>query len=375
MSTSTTAQAAVAKSLAEGKRLAATGERIVGIIGWRVPVEPVFAAGYFPVTISPDLSLPTPDADELLSADARPPVRALLQMVLSGELDFCDLLVFAPPYAPIAAQTEELRRMALVAESLPPIHYFETPMLRGEVQCDFAIERTRDLVRRLSAASGTPVTSGALEQQIVAANAVRRQVKQLLAERAGDSIPAGSELLNVIGAGNWLSFSEHAELAEKAMASVTRLSGLPRLLLVSSSVLGDDRIHALVEAAGANIVAEDDIYGSCYAAGEIAENSADPIAAIGRFYHDNQPLQRTSPLELRRRWYFEQVTRADIDGVIFYAEDPIWGWDVPAMREAAKAAGKPSLTVLKDVRIPAEQQAVSQQLNEFIQTLTARVSA
>lgn len=360
------------KSIAmeEARKLASAGRRVVAIIGWRVPTEPIRAAGLHPVHIAPDLSQPTPDADELLSAEAKPPLRALIQTLVSGDLDFAELIVFAPPFAPVSVQLEDLRRMELLSESVPPTYYFETMMLRGEPQRQFAIERTRAFARRIASLDGKPISNEALEAEISASNEVRRAALALLETRSGSSAPKGSAVLDTLGAGDWLAPSAHVSTIEALNAP--KGSG-PRLLLVSSSVLGNSRVHALAEEAGANIVAEDDIYGSHFASGMIAEGTGDPLAAIGSFIHDNQPMQRTSPPELRRAWYHEQLRRSDIDGVVFYAEDPIWGWDVPAMRAAAAEAGKPTTTLLLDVQLKPEK--AQEQLSEFVRSLSGETVA
>ncbi len=366
------AGAAAVKSqftLDEGRRIRDAGGRVVAIMGWRVPIEPVRAAGFHAIQVSADPAMPTPDADELLSAEAKPPVRAVLQLVLSGALDFAELIVFAPPFAPVSVLVEELRRMALVAESVPPTFYFETAMWRGDLQRDFAIRRTRDLAQRLASLAGQPMTDAALETEIVASNKARRAAWTLLATRDEDDGPRGSTVVTALGESDWLAPDEYAARLEAVAAEREETTGGPRLMLVSSSVLGDARVHALAEDAGATIISEDDIYGSCYAIGEIEEGSGDPLAAIGNYYHDNQPLQRTAPQQLRRSWYREQVRREDIDGVIFYAEDPIWGWDVPAMRAAAAEAGKATTTLMRDVRLPEQGAAAAKQLAEFVETL------
>ncbi len=357
-------------AMEEARKLAAAGKRVVAIIGWRVPTEPVRAAGLRPVHIAPDLSQPTPDADELLSAEAKPPLRALIQTLVSGDLDFAELIVFAPPFAPVSVQLEDLRRMGLLRESVPPTYYFETMMLRGERQRQFAIERTRAFARRLAALDGQPIPGKALEAEVVASNAVRRSALALLETRGTTSAPKGSAVMDALGAGDWLAPADHVATIEGLGAPT---GNGPRLVLVSSSVLGNSRVHGLVEEAGANIVAEDDIYGSHFATEEIAEGTGDPLEAIGSFIHDNQPMQRTSPPELRRAWYHEQLRRADVDGVVFYAEDPIWGWDVPAMRAAAAAAGKPTTTLLLDVQLKPEKALA--QLSEFVRSLAGETNA
>lgn len=357
-------------AIEQGRALAAAGKRVVAIIGWRVPTEPIRAAGLHPVHVMPDLSQETPVADDLLSAEAKPPLRALIQTLVSGDLDFAELIVFAPPFAPVSVQLEDLRRMALLPESVPPTYYFETMMLRGERQRTFAIDRTRALAARVASLSGEPIEATALEAEIAASNAVRRAAVALLETRSKADAPRGSAVIDVLGEGDWLAPADHA-------ARITGFAAQPgtgpRLLLVSSSVLANSRVHALAEAAGANVVAEDDIYGSHFAQGEIETNSGDPLAAIGSFMHDNQPMQRTSPPELRRAWYHEQLARDDIDGVVFYAEDPIWGWDVPAMRAAAEQAGKPSTTLLLDVQLKPEK--AQTQFNEFVQALAGETAA
>ena len=367
MTSSTSLSNNAQRSLAEGMALAEAGARVVGIFGHRVPLEPIYAAGFTPVQLSLDISKPTPAADGVLSKEAKPMVKAMLELVLSGALKFCDLVVFAPPFAPMSVHIEELRRLGMLQQPMPPSYYFELPMFQGEQQLDFAVERTRALAQRLAAVNGASIDEKALEAAIVDSNQLSRAVQSLNASRLTPHAPLGSCVIDAISQTRWRAPADAVSIIEAA--GTEQPTNLPRVLLVSSSVLGDSRLHQLVERSGANIVGEDDVFGSAYAHSLIEEGSGDALSAIARFYHDNATPQRTGPLELRRAWYREQIQRSDIDGVIFYAEDPIWGWDVPEMTEQAHANGLQTLFMMKDVRLESHLEAITSLLNDFVASL------
>ncbi len=348
------------------------GVPLVAVIGWRVPVEPIMACGMVPILIRPDLDMPTPDADALLSADERTDVRSLVQMIIGGTLDFAELVVIAPPFTSVSLTVEELRRLDLIERSVPGIFYFELQVERNEPNRAFTHDRVMALALRMCSASGSGAprpSRAALEASIAATNRVRQAARELEAKRREAAYPSGSAVMAAMGSSDWLRPEDHLAEVNRLIAAPCKPSSGPRALLVSSSVLGNDRVHSVVEQAGATVVGEDDIYGSVHSSGDIAEGDANPLGAIADFYHDNPPPQRTNPEDLRRAWFANAIQREDVDCVIFYAEYAFWGWDLPEMRRLAAEAGKPTITLELDVRIAAEKDQARETLAEFVCSL------
>jgi benzoyl-CoA reductase/2-hydroxyglutaryl-CoA dehydratase subunit BcrC/BadD/HgdB len=351
---------AAPEALETARSLHAEGRKVVAIVGWRVPREPLLAAKVHAVQITPALGQPTPIADELLSSESAPDIRALFETIVGGTLDFADLVVIAPPFAGLSIAIEDLRRAGLLREQTPPAYFFEVLAYRETESRAFMTARIRDLIARIESL-GTVISNAGLIRAIHRCNLERREVARLLEAR---SRIAGSHAITTIAAGASMEPEPHIAILQGGHAAVAE--DAPTMLIVSSSVLYDDRLHRIVESCGAHVLGEDDINGSCYAFGEVAE-SVDPIEALGGFYFENQPPQHTSPTQARLRWIFDRGFSPDVDGVIFYAEDPSWGWDLPALRATLEASGKKTLLLANDVRTREGADAASQLLNVFLQ--------
>lgn len=355
-------------AIEEARKLEMAGSRIVALIGWRIPVEPIFAAGMVAITVTPDLSRSTPDADKLLSADESLETRALLQAIICGDLSFATLILFAPPFTKLSAMLEELRRADLVAKDIPPSYYFELAIQQSEENRAFAAERVSALAARVAAAAGRGRADceAGLEEFISATNRVRRAAMALCAARRRDRPPSGAAVLGTMAKGDWLPPPDHAEMLEALEAAPQVVAAGVRMLVVSSSVLAGPTLHGLLEEEGGIVVGEDDIYGSCFARNEIIEASGNPLQAIADFYFDNPPPQRTSPESARRRWFHGALEDPSVSVVVIYAELPIWGWDVPAIRDAAHRRGKYCLTIEHDVRTPAGHELARAEIRRFV---------
>lgn len=360
----------------EGRKLAAAGARIVAVIGWRVPTEPIIAAGLTPVTIVPDLSLETPDADRLLSLHESLEARALLQSIVSGDLGFAELILFAPPFTMVSEMLEELRRSDLVASNIPPSYYFELAIQQDESNRVFAAERVAALATRLAAAAGVvgPLPRHALEEAVLATNRVRRAAMKLGRLRCGDRPLPGTNMIKALVAGDVLSPAAHAEVLAALATRAWPCAIGPRFLVVSSSVLGNPVLHSLIEEEGAVVVGEDDLYGACFAPGLISEATGDPLAAIADFYFENPPAQRCSPEATRRRWLYEALRNPEVTDVLIYAQLPIWGWDVPSIRSCAAAHGKRTLTIEQDVRTAEGREAAARSIRTYLEAKNGVVS-
>jgi len=57
--------------------------------------------------------------------------------------------------------------------------------------------------------------------------------------------------------------------------------------------------------------------------------------------------------------------------VVFYVQEPKFGWDIPAMREFLDAAGKPSLLALADARTASGREKLKALSEPFIAGLSA----
>ena len=340
--------------LAPARAAAATGQKVVGLIGATVPVELVLAAGGFPVNLAPVQGGRTPEADRYLEAHVDGEVRAVLQALLDGSAGAVDLLVISRSsdgYLELYYTLKELVRLG-EGRSMPPLYLYDLLHGRSEGNHRYSLERTRELAGRLEAATGGTVSAGSLAAAVGEANAQRSAVRSLLeARRDPERGISGTDAMTAIGAGRFLRPGRHAELVRAFLEeSRPALPPRPRLLVVSGAALSDLRLHSALEAGGAVVVAEDDAWGSRFAGRDVPDDAPDLLEAVFERYFFDVPSPRLAPASARDEWLRAELGRGGFDAAVFSIppEDQWFGWDYPRLRALVEDAGLPSL-LLRDL--------------------------
>jgi benzoyl-CoA reductase/2-hydroxyglutaryl-CoA dehydratase subunit BcrC/BadD/HgdB len=336
-----------------GQAAAASGRVVVGLVGATVPVELVLAAGAFPLNVAPLERGPTPEADRYLERHFDDEVRALLQALLAGRLDWLDLLVIprtSDGYLELYYTLKEIVRLGR-GPRVPPLHLYDLLHGRSEANRAYGLVRTRELAARLAALTGTAPDS-ALRDAVAEVNRQRAAVRQLVEARRDPARGiTGVEALVAIGAGRFLAPGAHAVLVDAFLAEPrASVAGRARLLVVPAVPLSDPRLHALLEGAGAVVVAEDDAWGSRAAGADVPEDAPDLLAAVFDKVFLDVPSPRVAPAAARDAWFRAELARGGLDGVVFHVprSDTWFGWDYPRLRALAEAAGVRTL-LLRDL--------------------------
>jgi hypothetical protein len=338
------------------------GQKVVGVVGNTVPLEAITAAGALAWRVAP-VAGSTAAADAEIEAFSDLDMRLIFARYVSGALDGLDLLV-----VPRSTETQhklylalrEACRTGLKADG-PPLHLFDILHTQRASSHAYGLARLQDLLARLGALTGQWPSAADLLRATVQANTTRALLANLQARRLEGQV-SGWQAQVATGALQFMvpAVGQRA-LADWLSGPIVAPAPGPRLL-VSGAPLDHDRLHALVEALGAQIVAEDDDWGS-RAATPLVGTALPPAQALFDHCWRDRPCPRIHPAN--GAW-FTQALQAGVDGVLFNhpRPDDTCGWSFPAQRAQVQATGLPFLQLRDDARSHVE--ALRATLSPFI---------
>jgi benzoyl-CoA reductase/2-hydroxyglutaryl-CoA dehydratase subunit BcrC/BadD/HgdB len=339
------------------------GVPAVGYIGPLMPAEFILAAGAFPLLIDGDVDPSTPFTDKYLDHfvdDQR--FRTTMDRVIRGDFAFVDLIVVAGCDERIYHFFNEVRRLG-EGEGIPPLYLYDILQTSQDADLDYGLEQSRALCRRLRALTGQKIDEAALAKAISVGNARRHAMRRVAAMRGAEEM-SGVQALRLLSSSHFVEPESYikalsGDLAEKPGG------GRPGMLIVPASPLFHDRLHLGIEAAGARVVAEDDVFGSRAIGADIAVNG-DPLRAIFDKYHAETPGPQVHPQSRRFAWAIEQFSAPHVDAVIFYVppSDHSFGWSYPMLKAKAAAAGKRQLFLRQDA--VAESESITRAVAGFL---------
>jgi benzoyl-CoA reductase/2-hydroxyglutaryl-CoA dehydratase subunit BcrC/BadD/HgdB len=338
------------------------GGRAIGYFGSDVPVELIIAAGAFPFRLPSTAAGSVALADRYLESSFAPDVRSIAQQYLDGRFDFLDAVIL--PRSNDSAQRLyyylcELRKR----ESLggPDMLIFDL----AKIPRDISRAHSRAATQRLAAQIG--VVHEALPRAIERRNRRRDLFARLAASRRVPAGPAGSTVDRLARAADRCDAPTFDEALEASLAGLAPGPSGPRLVLAGSAP-PDERLHAMVEGAGGNVVAESgDHSAATVAQPPIAADGG--LSAIADHYHAQQSGPRAFVDHAALITALSAAVHAD--GVILWLteqEDALI-WNLPGERSALAAAGTPSLALSRrrwdgiDAR---------QEIEDFTQSLEGR---
>ncbi len=352
------------------RRCRAPGQPVVGYVGDTVPVEAISASGALAWRIAP-IDGSTALADPWIEAFADLDARLTFARYLEGAYDDIALLI-----VPRSSETQhklflalrEAQRVGLKTGG-PALWLHDLPHTQRDSSRAYGLARTRELLARLGEITGRSPGDAELGAAIAASNGTRMLLTELQARRRAGGI-GGTAAQVATGALSFMAPAEgHAALAAWLAGPIEAPPPGPRLL-VKGMPLEHERLHALVAELGAEIVAEDDAWGSRAAEPLVA---ATPSPLEGLFVHSwrERPCPRIHPPPADGDWFARALSAGGFDGVIFNHPRPedTEGWRFPAERERVRAAGLPFVQLRDDVRVaPATVRAA---LTPFIAALRA----
>jgi benzoyl-CoA reductase/2-hydroxyglutaryl-CoA dehydratase subunit BcrC/BadD/HgdB len=341
-------------------RLARSGQRAIGYLGWDVPIELICAAGAAPVHLGTLAVENSELANRFLESSFSVQSRAVAQHWLAGALDSLEAVIFSR--SDDSAQRLyyylcELQRMGECQGPKPLL--YDLARIRRSSSVAHTIESTRLLAAAL----------GVDEQRLPEAIdrwSARASLLGALAElRESGAPPPGGLAHRIIRAActDW-SIEFDASLREwLAQPATTRPRN--RVLLVGS-VPTDESLHDVIEVDGVVVVQEiNESYSATDPLSVAAElpESAGAIEIIARRCYQQKASAASllqSPAEIVRA---ARAQRAD--GVIVWmlATDTGLAWEAPRIERALSDARIPTLMLTSQPQISSADALA--QIQEF----------
>jgi len=337
----------------------AAGDKFVGTFCIYVPDELVLALGAVPVALCGGTSLSIPYAETMLPRDICPLVKSTLGLALAN---VC-------PYGPIedlavGETTCDAKKKTwdLLSEN-GDFHILEVPQKKGSRDKDLWRQEVLQFRSRLEELTGRKLEPVKLAEAVRLMNRKRRALARLndFRKEANPPVSGLDALVVMQGAlvDEPLRFAENLEALNGELEDRIRRglgvapAGAKRVMVSGCpSVMGNWKLHHLVESAGAVVVCDETCTGTRYFTALVEEGDGDlddQIAAIASRYLSID-CSCFSPNDERIESVLRLAREFRVDGVVQYVLQYCHTYNVEAARVAAalKEAGVPSLKVVTD---------------------------
>jgi benzoyl-CoA reductase/2-hydroxyglutaryl-CoA dehydratase subunit BcrC/BadD/HgdB len=335
------------------------GAKVVGTFCIYVPDEIVLALGMVPMPLCGGTNFSVPYAETKFPRDICPLVKSTLGLAFSKTC----------PYGPIldlevGETTCDAKKKTWDVVGEPDFfHVMELPQKKHALDTQLWRKSVEDFRARLEALAERRLEPAPLAAAISVMNDKRRALQSLAELRKHDPPPiSGLDALVVMQAAlndEPVRFTArvnrlNAELATRATQGISPLPPGAKRLMFSGcpAVMGNWKLHSLVEASGAAIVHDESCTGARYFENLVDETASDldgQIAAIADRYLKINCACFT-PNQERIDGIVRKVKEYNVQGVVEYVLHTCHGYNLEALRvEAAlKEAGVPSLKVVTD---------------------------
>ncbi|MEO0069057.1 MAG: double-cubane-cluster-containing anaerobic reductase [candidate division WOR-3 bacterium] len=350
---------------AHGKRVAELveekkeGKKIVGTFCIYVPEELALAANTVPIALCGGIQASIPYAEKMFPRDICPLVKSTLGLAFSKTC----------PYAPIKSLAvgettcDAKKKTWEILAGKVNFHVMEVPQKKEKLDFDLWRAAVEEFRQKLEGLSGVKVTPDRLAEAIRIMNNKRRALQSLAELRKVDPPPiSGLDALVVMQAAlndEPVRFTEaverlNKELKERSKNGVSALAADAKRIMFAGcpTVMGNWKVHSLVEQSGAVIVWDESCTGSRYFEHLVDETAKDldgQITAIAERYLKISCACFT-PNQERIDAIVQRAKEFKVKGVVQYVLQTCHGYNIEAMRvEAAlKQVGIPSLKIVTD---------------------------
>jgi len=352
------------------KKAKQESEKVAGFLCTYSPQELFHAGGYFPVRVIGEEG-GTPLADQWLQPYACSFAKGVLNLGLTGDFSFLDLVVFSHTCDTMQNLAEVWRRRV----EGTPIIVVSTPNLNaGEIALTYLkreLTRVKEEVERIS---GNKIRDEKLLESMKLYEQHRNNMNRLYQLRqANPSLLSGTEMFTIVLSSFLMKKEEHNKLLENLIKELGSKSPQelkkPRIL-VGGSVCQAQGFIQSIEAAGV-VVSDDDLcMGSrSYVLPSVPQG--EPIDMLAQMYLSRIPCPAFhkpgyDPAEV----YIEKVRNGHIDGVIFLQTkfcDP-YAFNYPYLRKRLEQEGVPSLLLEVEQNQPVPE-AFRTRVEAFVETL------
>ena len=359
--------------LGEARRRKAAGSSIVAYFLNSVPVEVVVAAGLDPIRLVGDPSRRAPVADRYMEEYMDGEVRSIFGSMLTGDFDFADLVVVprtSEVYLQLYYFLKEMEHWEPDAP-IPPVQLFDVLQSPHWLTARWNEGRLRHLAKRLEKFGGRTIDDSSLREGIAICNQLRSALQAVSDLWRREGRLSGVDALKVIGAASILPPAEATRAIEILVADPPApLESRPRVM-IKGSPQSDPAFTALVEDAGAWVVAHDHVAGDPTFHVLVDGTSDAPWEALACHYQRRIPGPRVHPQEQQDAMFIALAEQARVDGVIFFHDewDDTLGWEYPDQRKLLEARGIPSLFLKRqpyfDRPVDTQRAAVAEFLTQI----------
>ena len=337
----------------------AAGDKFIGTFCVYVPDEIILALGAIPVALCGGTPLAIPYAEKTLPRDICPLVKSTLGLALSHTCPFGPLEDLAVGETTCDAKKKTWDILAAGGD----FHVLEVPQKKGPRDRDLWHEEVLAFKARLEETTGRTLEPEKLAAAVRLMNRKRRALARLTELRKADNPPASGLDAVVVMQGalidDPLRFSERLEALNDELEDRVRRGvgvappGAKRILISGCpSVLGNWKLHHLLESAGAVVVCDETCTGTRYFSTLVDELDGHldaQIAAVAARYLTID-CSCFSPNDERIATVARLARDFRVDGVVQYVLQYCHTYNIEAARVAAalKEAGVPSLKIVTD---------------------------
>jgi len=337
----------------------AAGDKFIGTFCVYVPDELVLALGAVPVALCGGTSLSIPYAEKLLPRDICPLVKSTIGLALSNTCPYGPIEDLAVGETTCDAKKKTWDILAAGGD----FHVLEVPQKKGPCDRDLWHEEVVRFKARLEETTGRTLEPAKLAAAVRLMNRKRRALARLNGFRKEENPPlSGLDALVVMQGAlvdDPLRFSERLEALNDELEDRVRRgvgispAGTKRVMVSGCpSVMGNWKLHHLLESAGAVVVCDETCTGTRYFSALVEERDGgldDQIAAIAARYLTID-CSCFSPNDERIDSVLRLVREYRVDGVVQYVLQYCHTYNVEAVRVASalKEAGVPSLKIVTD---------------------------
>jgi benzoyl-CoA reductase/2-hydroxyglutaryl-CoA dehydratase subunit BcrC/BadD/HgdB len=331
------------------------GKKFIGTFCIYVPEEIAMAADAIPVALCGGTPFSIPYGEKMFPRDICPLIKSTFGLAISKTC----------PYGPIkdlgvGETTCDAKKKAW---DVVNFHVMEVPQKKGRLDFDLWHQAVVEFKNRVETLTGKKVEPKCLNDSILIMNEKRRALQKLNELRKHNPPPiSGLDALVVMQAAlndEPVRFTKHLnrlnlEIEKRADEGSSPFPQGTKRIMISGcpSVMGNWKVHSLIEKSGAAVVIDETCTGTRYfenLVNDSAQTLDDQLIALAQRYMKIDCACFTPNNE--RLDSIEQLIQAHrVDGVVQYILQYCHGYNVEATRVAQilKKANLPNLKIVTD---------------------------
>ena len=352
-------EAVCLEPFALARRVAAGGRRVAGHMCTYTPEELLHAAGMLPVRVL-GWTDTTHRADGLIQAYACSLARAVLDLGLSGQIDFVDTMVFSHTCDTIQNLADiwklNLPGMEVITLSTPvdvgsphAVRFYRSELARARGQ----------LEKRVG-----PISDGSISDAIDLYSMHRSEMRRLYAIRREHPGLIGASAVQTVALASFvMPKDEHLGLLRDLVSELSRgrskglASSVPRVFVAGAACQQPDLLGVIEEAEC--VVVGDDLCTGERGFSIDRVDSADPLESLALMYLGRRPCaSKHLSGHNYAKWLLKTAGDSGADGVVLLFTkfcDP-WAFEYPGLRAEFDAAGVPLLLLEVEQHMPPTAQ-------------------